>query len=88
MKHLEHSKWTAVKKIKNWRHYEVLNINKKAEIVEMFSVCAKKIRIEVPFEDLRDNSKWMRILNFLCDIIFKIFFNAFLSFFNGNFFSN
>ena len=25
----------------------------------MFSVCAKKIRIEVPFEDLRDNSKWM-----------------------------
>ncbi|NDB29129.1 hypothetical protein EB151_06235, partial [archaeon] len=31
MKHLEHSKWTAVKKIKNWRHYEVLNINKKTQ---------------------------------------------------------
>ena len=45
MKHLEHSKWTAVKKIKNWRHYEVLNINKKTQTVEMFSVCAKKIRI-------------------------------------------
>jgi len=48
MKHLEHSKWTAVKKIKNWRHYEVLNINKKEQKVEMFSVCAKKIRIKVP----------------------------------------
>jgi tryptophan-rich hypothetical protein len=59
MKHLEHSKWTAVKKIHNWRHYEVLNINKKTQIVEMFSVCAKKIKIEVPFKELKDNSKWM-----------------------------
>ena len=45
MKHLEHSKWTAVKKIKNWRHYEVLNINKKKKMVEMFSVCAKKKKL-------------------------------------------
>jgi tryptophan-rich hypothetical protein len=60
MKHLEQSKWTAVKKIKDWRHYEVLNINKKEQKVEMFSVCAKKIRVEVAFNDLKDNSKWMR----------------------------
>ena len=59
MKHLEHSKWTAVKKIKNWRHYEVLNINKQTQKVEMFSVCAKKIRIEVPFYELKDNSRWI-----------------------------
>ena len=59
MKHLEHSKWTAVKKIKNWRHYEVLNINKKEQKVEMFSVCAKKNRIEVSFDDLKDSSKWL-----------------------------
>ena len=59
MKHLEHSKWTAVKKIKNWRHYEVLNINKKKKMVEMFSVCAKKNRIEVSFDDLKDSSKWL-----------------------------
>lgn len=57
-KHLENSKWTAVKKIKNWRHYEVLNINKKKQIVEMFSVCEKKIRIEVSFHNLNDKSKW------------------------------
>ena len=37
----------------------MLNINKKAQIVEMFSVCAKKIKIEVPFKDLKDNSKWI-----------------------------
>ena len=60
MKHLKQSKWTAVKKIKDWRHYEVLNINKKEQKVEMFSVCAKKIRIEVAFKDLKDNSKWQR----------------------------
>ena len=59
MKHLERSKWTAVKKIKNWRHYEVLNINKKEQKVEMFSVCAKKNRIEVSFDDLKDSSKWL-----------------------------
>ena len=59
MKHLKNSKWTAVKKIKDWHHYEVLNINKKKQKVEMFSVCAKKIRIEVPFKDLKDNSKWI-----------------------------
>tara|TARA_B100000927_G_scaffold168801_1_gene136086 strand:- start:748 stop:960 length:213 start_codon:yes stop_codon:yes gene_type:complete len=59
MKHLKHSKWTAVKKIKNWRHYEVLNINKKKQKVEMFSVCAKKIKIEVSFKDLKDDAKWL-----------------------------
>ena len=59
MKKLENSKWTAVKKVHSWRHYEVLKINKKAQIVEMFAVCAKKIRIEVPFKDLKDNSKWI-----------------------------
>ena len=59
MKHLKHSKWTAVKKIKDWRHYEVLNINKKKQKVEMFSVCAKKIKIEVSFKDLKDDAKWL-----------------------------
>tara|TARA_B000000565_G_scaffold177573_1_gene134642 strand:- start:50 stop:262 length:213 start_codon:yes stop_codon:yes gene_type:complete len=59
MKHLEHSKWTSIKKIKDWRHFEVLNINKKEQKVEMFSVCDKKIRIEVSFKDLQNNSKWM-----------------------------
>ena len=60
MKHLEQATWTAVKKIKDWRHYEVLNINKKEQKGEMFSVCAKKIRIEVAFKDLKDDSKWLR----------------------------
>ena len=59
MKHLKHSKWTAVNKIKDWRHYEVLNINKKKQKVEMFSVCAKKIKIEVSFKDLKDDAKWL-----------------------------
>ena len=44
MNHLENSKWTSVKKIKGWRHYEVVNIFKKDKKVEMFSVCEKKIK--------------------------------------------
>ena len=59
MKHLENSKWTSVKKIKNWRHYEVLNINKKAQKVEMFSVCEKKIKIFASFKELKDKKKWI-----------------------------
>ena len=58
MKKLEHSKGTAVKKIHNWRHYEVINIFKKKQKVEMFSVCDKKIRIEVSFKDLKNQMKW------------------------------
>ena len=58
MKHLEFSKWTAVTSVKNWRHYEVLNINKKKQFVEMFSVCNKKIKIEVSFKDLQNKKKW------------------------------
>jgi|TARA_B100001094_G_C18002573_1_gene705970 tryptophan-rich hypothetical protein len=58
MKHLKNSKWTAMKKIKNWRHYEVINIFKKEKKVEMFSVCKKKIRIEVSFKDLKNQMKW------------------------------
>ena len=53
MKHLESSKWTAVKKIKNWRHYEVLNINKKYFIcrgedeVSYRTLGPQRIRLEI-----------------------------------------
>ena len=36
------------------------NARKKKKMVEMFSVCAKKIRIEVAFKDLTDSSRWQR----------------------------
>jgi hypothetical protein len=35
-----------MKKIKNWRHYEVINIFKKEKKVEMFSVCKKKFELK------------------------------------------
>jgi tryptophan-rich hypothetical protein len=59
MKHLKNSKWTAIKIIHNWRHYEVINVSKKEKKVEMFAVCANKIRIEVSFEDLKNQHKWL-----------------------------
>ena len=59
MNHLENSKWTSVKKIKGWRHYEVVNIFKKDKKVEMFSVCEKKIKIFASFKELKDKKKWI-----------------------------
>ena len=60
-------------KIKNWRHYEVLNINKKAQKVEMFSVCAKKLESKFPSTIYKTIPSglvaglklWTKILNFL-----------------------
>ena len=27
----QHSKWTSVDKVKGWRHFEVINVNKKTK---------------------------------------------------------
>ena len=35
------TKWTSVKKINGWRHYEVRNVHKKNKKLELFSVCDK-----------------------------------------------
>ena len=35
-----------------------MNIFKKKQFVEMFSVCNKKIKIEVSFKDLQNKKKW------------------------------
>ena len=32
---LENSKWTSLKKLNGWKHYEVININKKNNQIEL-----------------------------------------------------
>ena len=55
---LEKSKWTSLKKINGWRHYEVINIDNKNNQIELFAVCENKIRVIVNKKDLKNNQIW------------------------------
>ena len=57
MIHLFKSKWTSVKNLNGGRHYQVLNIYKKKQEVEMFCVCESDLKVIVPINDLLDKSK-------------------------------
>ena len=57
---LEHSKWTSLKKLNGQKHYEVININKKNNQIELFAVCEKKIRVIIQIEDLQNKQIWKR----------------------------
>ena len=57
---LENSKWTSLKKLNGWKHYEVINIDKKNNKIELFAVCEKEKRVIVKKEDLKNKSHWVR----------------------------
>ena len=57
---LEKSKWTSLKKLNGWKHYEVINIDKKSNKIELFAVCEKEKRLIVKKEDLKNKSLWVR----------------------------
>ncbi len=57
---LEKSKWTSLKKQNGWKHYEVINIDKKSNKIELFAVCEKEKRLIVKKEDLKNKSLWVR----------------------------
>ena len=57
---LEKSKWTSLKKLNGWKHYEVINIDKKSKKIELFAVCEKEKRVIVKKEDLKNKSLWVR----------------------------
>ena len=54
------SKWTSLKKLNGWKHYEVINIDKKSNKIELFAVCEKEKRVIVKKEDLKNKSRWVR----------------------------
>ena len=57
---LEKSKWTSLKKINGWSHYEVLNVDKKSNKIELFAVCEKEKRVMVTKEQLKNKQIWRR----------------------------
>ena len=57
---LEKSKWTSLKKLNGWKHYEVINIDEKNSKIELFAVCEKEKRVIVKKKDLKNKSLWIR----------------------------
>ena len=57
---LEKSKWTSLKKLNGCKHYEVINVDKKSNEIELFAVCEKEKRVIVKKEDLKNKSRWVR----------------------------
>ena len=57
---LEKSKWTSLKKLNGWKHYEVINIDKKSNKIELFAVCEEEKRVFIKKEDLKNKSLWVR----------------------------
>tara|TARA_Y100001936_G_scaffold224558_1_gene242264 strand:- start:479 stop:682 length:204 start_codon:yes stop_codon:yes gene_type:complete len=53
------SKWTSVKKLKGWRHYQVRNVLKKKKQLELFAVCDKKISFNIDMNEIKDRKKWI-----------------------------
>jgi len=57
---LEKSKWTSLKKLNGWSHYEVLNVDKKNNKIELFAVCEKEKRVTIAKEQLKNKLIWRR----------------------------
>ena len=57
---LERSKWTSLKRLNGWKHYEVIKIDKKRNKIELFAVCEKEKRVIVSKKDLKDKQIWIR----------------------------
>ena len=53
------SKCTSVEIINGWRHYEVRNVLKNQNKLELFSPCDKKNIIIIDIKDIADRIKWM-----------------------------
>jgi len=60
MKKLNKSKWTSLKKLNGWKHYEVINIDKKNNSVELFAICDNDKKAFVNEKDLMNKSLWRR----------------------------
>lgn len=60
MKKLNKSKWTSLKKLNGWKHYEVINIDKKNNSVELFAICDNDKKAFVNKKDLMNESLWRR----------------------------
>ena len=57
---LDKSKWTSLEKLNGWKHYEVINVDKKNNQIELFAVCDKEKRVLVTIDNLKNIKLWKR----------------------------
>ena len=53
---LDKSKWTSLEKLNGWKHYEVINIDKRNNQIELFAVCDKEKRVLVTKDNLKNKN--------------------------------
>ena len=53
------SKWTSVKRVKGWRHYQVRNVFKKKKKLELFAVCDKKKSFNININEIKNKDIWL-----------------------------
>ena len=58
---LGRSKWTSLEKLNGWKHYEVIEIDKKNDKVELFAVCDRVKRVFVKTKDLKNKALWKEV---------------------------
>ncbi len=56
---LLNSKWTSIEKKSGWKHFQVRNVLKKKESIELFAVCDKKNIFIINYKEIQDKSKWI-----------------------------
>tara|TARA_A100001015_G_scaffold321031_1_gene449743 strand:+ start:1008 stop:1244 length:237 start_codon:yes stop_codon:yes gene_type:complete len=59
IQNLNNSKWSSMERLNGWIHYEVLNIRKANQEIEMLCVCDKSIKVKILIFELRDKKKWL-----------------------------
>jgi len=57
---LNKSKWTSLIKLNGWRHYEVINVDKKNNSIELFAICDDNQRAFVKRKELQNKDLWKR----------------------------
>ena len=53
------SKWTSVKKVQGYRHYQVRNVLKRRKQLELFAVCNKKNLFNIVMNDIKNKDIWL-----------------------------
>ena len=56
---LLNSKWTSREKKFGWKHFQVKNVYKNKESIEVFAVCDKKISFIINFKEIKNKNKWI-----------------------------
>ena len=58
-KKILHSKWTSMNKTRGWKHFQVINVYKKKQKIELYAICNKSIKIFIDYNEIKDANHWV-----------------------------